>query len=69
MWERGTGVPRSYEKAIRFYELAANQNFAPALFNLGVMYNQGIGVAKDLTKSFHLYSQAGKSVFFPRLFG
>ena len=46
----GQGVAQDYAEAVKWYRKAADQGFAPAQFNLGLMYAQGLGVAQD--KSF-----------------
>ena len=47
MYDIGQGVPRDYKAAVKWYELAANQGYAKAQYNLGVMYVIGEGVPKD----------------------
>ena len=47
MYEFGTGVERSYEKAAEWYLKAAEQGFARAQYNLGVMYLNGTGVERS----------------------
>ena len=40
-----------YEKAVEYYQLAADQGYVDAMFNLGIMYQGGIGVAQDYEKA------------------
>ena len=40
-------VNQDYNKAFDYYEKSANQNYAPALFNVGICLLRGHGVAKD----------------------
>jgi len=41
VYDLGQGVPQNTELAIRYYELAAAQNHASAMFNLGYLYDTG----------------------------
>ena len=42
---KGTNdVPVNYEESIHWWREAAQQNFAPAVYNLGVMFHTGTGV-------------------------
>ena len=41
------GVPKDDAKAVKWYRLAAEQGYARAQYNLGVMYATGRGVLKD----------------------
>lgn len=43
----GPDVPVDLEKAVKWYQKAADQGFARAQFNLGLMYRSGSGVTKD----------------------
>lgn len=47
MYAKGMGVPKDYAKAMQWYQLAADQGYALAQSNLGVMYNNGQGVPRD----------------------
>jgi TPR repeat protein len=53
---------RLYEKtpaeSLILYQQAADQNFAPAQFRLGSLYEKGIGVSKDQEKARKLYLSA-----------
>ena len=40
-------MAQDYQEAVRWYRLAAEQGFASAQSNLGVMYDHGQGVPKD----------------------
>jgi len=40
-------VPRNDAEAVRWYRLAAEQGYADAQNNLGVMYAEGQGVSQD----------------------
>ena len=47
MYATGRGVPKDDAKAVKWYRLAADQGYARAQYNLGVMYATGRGVLKD----------------------
>jgi TPR repeat protein len=40
-------VPQDHQEAVRWYRLAADQGYADAQYNLGVMYYKGQGVPQD----------------------
>lgn len=45
-------------EAVRYYKLAAAQNHAGALYNLGNLYREGIIVSRDSKKAVHYYKLA-----------
>lgn len=45
--DKDQGVPQDYAEAEKWYRKAAEQGFAEAQANLGVMYFTGLGVPKD----------------------
>jgi TPR repeat protein len=47
MFDRGDGVPRDYQEALRWYSLAAEAGQPDAMNSLGVMYSMGHGVSQD----------------------
>jgi TPR repeat protein len=47
MYREGQGVNQSYERAIEYYEAAANQGAADAQNNLGALYANGHGVEQS----------------------
>jgi TPR repeat protein len=51
MYFNGRGVPQDYKEAIRLYRLSAEQGYAEAQYNLGVMYADGQGVAEDYAEA------------------
>ena len=48
-YEKGQGVPQDYGEAVKWFQKAADQGYANAQYNLGVIYDQGLGVPPDLT--------------------
>ncbi|XOC34472.1 sel1 repeat family protein [Haemophilus influenzae] len=51
MYNDGKGVKQDYAEAIKWYQKAAEQDYAKAQFNLGTMYHNGEGVKRDLSKA------------------
>jgi uncharacterized protein len=49
-----------YATALREWRPLANQGYAAAQNNLGVMYDQGQGVPQDYAQALHWYRQAAK---------
>ena len=45
----GTGVSQDYKQAVKWYTLAAEQEYSPAQFNLALCYKYGEGVPQDYT--------------------
>jgi TPR repeat protein len=48
MYRNGEGVTQDYQEALKWYRLAAEQGYATAQNNLGVMYVMGKGVTKTM---------------------
>ena len=46
-YHKGTGVPKNFKEAVKWYRKAAEQGDAYAQFNLGGMYDDGKGVLED----------------------
>ena len=55
MYENGQGVAQNYAEAVKWYRKAAEQGYAEAQFNLGVMYETGEGVAQDYAEALKWY--------------
>jgi TPR repeat protein len=47
LYAKGNGVPQDYAEAMTWYRKAADQSYAGAQFNLGVLYANGNGVQQD----------------------
>jgi hypothetical protein len=54
----GREVPQNYEQAVKLYERAAADGYAPAENALGRMYENGIGVSRDLVRALEYYKRA-----------
>ena len=51
MYTKGKGVTQDYKEAVKWYRLAAEQWYADAQNNLGVMYANGEGVIQDYIRA------------------
>ena len=47
MYANGRGVPENDKTAVKWYTLAAEQGYAKAQYNLGLMYANGRGVPEN----------------------
>ncbi len=61
-YEHGVGVPRDIQKAISWYEKAAQGGQPNAPINLGLIYSQGLdGVGKDPEKAAQWFAMAARN--------
>lgn len=51
-------VPLDYSKAAEWYQRAAQKKYAPAMQELGYLYEQGLGVQKDPLRGLNLQREA-----------
>lgn len=51
IYQAGEGVQIDYQEALKWYELSAGNNYAPANNNLGAMYARGEGVQVNFKKA------------------
>jgi uncharacterized protein len=58
MYHDGLGVKQSYERALEFFTLAANEGSVIASAKLGKMYAEGYGVSKDEVRARKFYKSA-----------
>ena len=63
MYQNGTGIEQSYEKAVEWYLKAAEQGFACAQCNLGCMYENGRGVEQSFEKAREWYEKAAEQEY------
>jgi len=63
MFQKGDGVERSEQKALYWYEKAAESNLAIAQYNLGMIYYAGEIVLKDEDKARELWQKAADQGF------
>ena len=67
MYDNGTGVEQSYEKAVEWYLKAAEQGFAWAQHQLGYMYESGHGVERSDEKAREWYQKAAEQGYEPAI--
>ena len=60
MHGNGLGVPQDYAKAVGWWRKAAEQGFAKAQHNLGLMYDNSLGVPQDYAKAEKWYRKAAE---------
>jgi TPR repeat protein/uncharacterized caspase-like protein len=60
MYDNGNGVEKDAGRARFYYEIAAQQKFAPAILALATQYERGTGTAVDSAKALGLYKQAAE---------
>ena len=60
MYVDGQGVPQDDSQAFVWYTKAAEQGFAKAQFNLGVMYDNGQGIPQDDSQAVAWYKKAAE---------
>jgi len=63
MYEFGKGELKDYKKAVKFYRLSAEQDYADAQFNLGNMLENGKGVLQDSTEAVKWYKLSAEQGF------
>lgn len=51
-------MPKNYQLAATWYRKAADAGYAPAMANLGSLYEKGNGVPKDSLKAVDWYRKA-----------
>jgi uncharacterized protein len=57
----GWGVPTNAGTALYWLRAAATNNYAPALFDLGILYSRGCGVRQDFSEAFRFFQAAATS--------
>ncbi len=59
LYEAGLGVDQDVKRSLSLYEMAADQNYADALNDLGFLYFQGgLGIARDPQKALGYFERA-----------
>ena len=58
MYDSGRGVRQDDAEALRWYRKAAEQGYAKAQYNLGLMYANGHGVHQDFDLSKEWFGKA-----------
>ena len=63
MYDTGAGIPENDAEAVRWYRLAAEQGFAEAQHNLGVIYYNGEGVPENNAEAVKWWRLAAEQGF------
>ena len=58
MYLDGLGVEQDYEKALEYYQQAADMGLADALSDIGDLYRDGMGVEQSNEKAAEYYQKA-----------
>ncbi|PCI99496.1 MAG: hypothetical protein COB14_06365 [Alphaproteobacteria bacterium] len=53
-------IPKDMDRAILWFEEAANNGIANAKYNLGVLHHQGLGVTQSIKRAMTLYEEAAE---------
>ena len=59
------GVAKDYAQAVKWNRKAAEQNYAPAQYNMGICYGEGQGVAKNEVEAMKWYRKAAEQNYAP----
>ena len=62
MYASGSGVPRDYGEAARWYRKAARQGHPHAQLNLGAMYANGQGMPRDYVEAHKWFDLAASNL-------
>ena len=62
MYDEGRGVEQDATEAARWYGKAAEQGYADAQINLGLMYQDGRGVVQDHDEAAWLFRAASDAL-------
>jgi uncharacterized protein len=62
------GSMRDYPAAAKWYRMAAEKGYEPAMFNLADMYTDGIGVSQDDKEAFKWYRAAAEKGHTPAMY-
>ena len=54
-YEQGNGIDRNLQKAMEWYQKAAEQGIAESQYNLAQCYANGLGVKQDAEKAVFWY--------------
>ena len=61
----GEGLVKNYKEAVKWYTLAANENYAPALKKLGNCYYNGDGVTQNYEEALKKWMKAAEQNYVP----
>ncbi|PJK29024.1 tetratricopeptide repeat protein [Minwuia thermotolerans] len=58
LYRDGVGVPQDFATALKYFDLAAQQEFPLAYYNASVIYRDGVGVEKNTEKGLEYLKRA-----------
>jgi TPR repeat protein len=68
MYAKGVGVPTNYVRAAYWFQKAADQRYAAAIYHLGVLYKAGpSGIKQDLAKADNLFTASALAGYRPTM--
>lgn len=65
----GDGVPQDHQEALRWYQKAADREYAPAQAGIGFMYAQGQGIPKNPAEARKWFNRAAEQQYLPGING
>lgn len=66
-FESGQVVAVNFAEAVKWYRLAAEQNYAPAQYSLGMCYGRGKGVEMDRFAAYHWFCKGADQNHLPSM--
>lgn len=68
MYAKGIGVPTNYVRAAYWFQKAADQRYAAAIYHLGVLYKAGpSGIKQDLARADNLFTSSALAGYRPTM--
>jgi TPR repeat protein len=68
MYAKGIGVPTNYVRAAYWFQKAADQRYAAAIYHLGVLYKAGpSGIKQDLARADNLFTASALAGYRPTM--
>ncbi|HWA30496.1 MAG TPA: tetratricopeptide repeat protein [Rhizomicrobium sp.] len=68
MYAKGVGVPTNYVRASYWFQKAADQRYAAAIYHLGVLYKAGPpGIKQDLARADNLFTASALAGYRPTM--
>jgi len=68
MYAKGVGVPTNYVRSAYWFQKAADQRYAAAIYHLGVLYKAGpAGIKQDLARADNLFTASALAGYRPTM--
>lgn len=65
MYEEGKGVEQDYKEALKYYRLAADRDFADAMYSIAACYLYGKDVVPNLTNAMEWHCKQPTRIIIP----